>query len=93
MQQPTNWVHLRGAVRHHPRACTVLSSAGRKLALIMQAGSWVLRRANMPPDMPRAPQKSSLPAAGWGLAILSFINLFNYLDRYLVSALVEPLKH
>jgi predicted MFS family arabinose efflux permease len=31
--------------------------------------------------------------AGWGLAVLSFINLFNYLDRYLVSALVEPLKH
>jgi MFS family permease len=32
-------------------------------------------------------------SAGWALAILSFINLFNYLDRYLVSALVESLKH
>jgi MFS transporter, Spinster family, sphingosine-1-phosphate transporter len=27
------------------------------------------------------------------LGILAFINLFNYLDRYLVSALVESLKH
>lgn len=41
---------------------------------------------------PHAP-KSWLNSAGWGLAILSFINLFNYLDRYLVSALVERLKH
>ena len=38
-------------------------------------------------------QKSSTNSAAWGLAILSFINLFNYLDRYLVSALVERLKH
>lgn len=37
--------------------------------------------------------KSWLNSAGWGLGILSFINLFNYLDRYLVSALVERLKH
>lgn len=28
-----------------------------------------------------------------GLAILSFINLFNYMDRYVLSALVESLKH
>lgn len=27
-----------------------------------------------------------------GLGVLTFINLFNYLDRYVVSALVEPLK-
>jgi predicted MFS family arabinose efflux permease len=44
------------------------------------------------PDNDPAP-KSWLKSAGWGLAILSFINLFNYLDRYLVSALVERLKH
>ena len=37
--------------------------------------------------------KTWFNSAGWGLAILSFINLFNYLDRYLVSALVERLKH
>ena len=43
--------------------------------------------------MPPSAQKSWLQSAGWGLAVLSFINLFNYLDRYLVSALVEPLKH
>ncbi len=43
--------------------------------------------------MPEAQNKTWLVSAGWGLAILSFINLFNYLDRYLVSALVESLKH
>jgi MFS family permease len=43
--------------------------------------------------MPDQSPKSWLNSAGWGLAILSFINLFNYLDRYLVSALVERLKH
>jgi MFS family permease len=32
-------------------------------------------------------------SAGWGLAILAFVNLFNYLDRYLVPALFESLKH
>ena len=43
--------------------------------------------------MPEARNKTWLLSAGWGLAALSFINLFNYLDRYLVSALVETLKH
>ena len=32
-------------------------------------------------------------SAGFGLAVLSFINLFSYLDRYIVSALIESLKH
>ncbi len=32
-------------------------------------------------------------SASFGLAILSFINLFSYLDRYIVSALIESLKH
>jgi MFS transporter, Spinster family, sphingosine-1-phosphate transporter len=32
-------------------------------------------------------------SANVALAILAFINLFNYLDRYVVSALVETLKH
>ncbi len=32
-------------------------------------------------------------SAGVGLAILSFVNLFNYLDRYVVPALFESLKH
>jgi sugar phosphate permease len=42
--------------------------------------------------MPDRPPKSWLSSAGWGLAILSFINLFNYLDRFLVPALFESLK-
>ena len=37
--------------------------------------------------------KAWIKSASLGLAILSFINLFNYLDRYVVSALVESLKH
>ncbi|HUB06631.1 MAG TPA: MFS transporter [Myxococcales bacterium] len=31
-------------------------------------------------------------AAAFGLGVLTFINLFNYLDRYVLSALVESLK-
>jgi MFS family permease len=38
-------------------------------------------------------RKAWINSAGIALAILAFINLFNYLDRYLVSALVESLKH
>jgi MFS transporter, Spinster family, sphingosine-1-phosphate transporter len=38
-------------------------------------------------------QKSWIRSAGFGLAVLSFINLFSYLDRYVVSALIESLKH
>ena len=37
--------------------------------------------------------KAWINSAGVALGILAFINLFNYLDRYLVSALVESLKH
>jgi MFS family permease len=43
--------------------------------------------------MPQKSPNTWFASAGWALAILSFINLFNYLDRYLVSALVERLKH
>src|SRR5580698_7248194 len=38
-------------------------------------------------------QKSWMRSAGFGLAVLSIINLFSYLDRYIVSALIESLKH
>lgn len=38
-------------------------------------------------------QKSFGYSAALGLAVLAFINLFNYLDRYVVSALFESLKH
>ncbi|HKB81094.1 MAG TPA: MFS transporter, partial [Thermoanaerobaculia bacterium] len=32
-------------------------------------------------------------AAGYALAVLTFINLFNYLDRWVVAAVVESIKH
>jgi len=31
--------------------------------------------------------------ANYALAILTFINLFNYIDRFVISAVVEPIKH
>ena len=43
--------------------------------------------------MARPPRSAVIESASLGLAILAFINLFNYLDRYVVSALVESLKH
>jgi MFS family permease len=42
--------------------------------------------------MPQPGHKFWLHSSAWGLAVLAFINLFNYLDRYLISALIEPLK-
>jgi MFS transporter, Spinster family, sphingosine-1-phosphate transporter len=38
-------------------------------------------------------RKTLIGSAGLALVILAFINLFNYLDRYVVSALVESLRH
>ena len=38
-------------------------------------------------------QQSWVRTASFGLAVLSFINLLSYLDRYVVSALIESLKH
>ena len=43
------------------------------------------------PQRPRTERRTL--TAGFGLAVLSFINLFNYLDRYVVPALFENLKH
>ena len=41
-----------------------------------------------------AEQKQSyLASANVGLAILAFINLFSYLDRYVLSGVLESLKH
>ena len=37
-------------------------------------------------------RKALIGSAGAALAVLTFINLFNYLDRYVVSALVETLR-
>lgn len=39
------------------------------------------------------PRASFLRSARGALAVLTLINLFNYLDRYVVSALVESLRH
>src|SRR5271154_6426144 len=38
-------------------------------------------------------RKALIGSPSLGLAVLSFINLFSYLDRYVASALVESLKH
>jgi MFS transporter, Spinster family, sphingosine-1-phosphate transporter len=38
-------------------------------------------------------QKSWMGSANFGLAVLAFINLFSYLDRYVVSGVLESLKH
>lgn len=38
-------------------------------------------------------QKSWLASANASLAILAFINLFSYLDRYVVAGVLESLKH
>jgi MFS family permease len=38
-------------------------------------------------------QKSWLGSANFGLAVLAFINLFSYLDRFVVSGVLESLKH
>ena len=43
--------------------------------------------------MASPPRNAVIQSASLGLALLSFINLFNYLDRYVVAALVESLKH
>lgn len=34
-----------------------------------------------------------LVSTSWGLAILALVNMLNYLDRYVVAALFESLKH
>ena len=38
-------------------------------------------------------QKSLRASANFGLAILAFINLFSYLDRFVVAGVLESLKH
>src|SRR5271169_2160889 len=62
---------------------------GQRLANQPYSRSALLRCGHMA----NPPQKSWIESASLGLGILSFINLFNYLDRYVVSALVESLKH
>ena len=37
--------------------------------------------------------KAETRAAAYALAVLTFINLFNYLDRWVLSAVLESIKH
>jgi MFS family permease len=49
----------------------------------------------MPAPAPSAAPPSAMTAsraATWGLAVLTLVNLFNYLDRFVVAAVVESLK-
>ncbi len=48
--------------------------------------------AEPPAKSPAAATGSAIEGARLGLLVLTFINLFNYLDRWVVSALVESLK-
>lgn len=45
-----------------------------------------------PPEHRHAPSTNLSRAARHGLLVLTLINLFNYLDRYVIASLVEPLK-
>jgi len=42
--------------------------------------------------MPNRPAADPVRVARWGLFVLTLVNLFNYLDRFVVSSLVESLK-
>jgi MFS family permease len=49
--------------------------------------------ATIPVEMTAAQPRVWLVSASWGLAILALVNMLNYLDRYVVAALFESLKH
>src|SRR5512140_3086185 len=42
--------------------------------------------------MPSGESRAARRAAGYALAILTFVNLFNYLDRWIISAVLESIK-
>jgi len=46
----------------------------------------------MTKSAPPSPSETAARAARWGLFVLTLVNLFNYLDRNVLSALVESLK-
>ncbi len=52
----------------------------------------VLRMAERSHNTGTGSRKALIGSAGAALAVLTFINLFNYLDRYVVSTLVESLR-
>ena len=47
--------------------------------------SWPQQALQMPCE--------ATPAASYALAVLTFINFFNYLDRWVLSAVLESIKH
>ncbi len=49
--------------------------------------------ADTAPSSEPAPSAPAGRAAWWALGVLTFINLFNYLDRYVPAALIESLRH
>jgi MFS family permease len=51
-----------------------------------------LRMAERSHNMGMGSRKALIGSAGAALAVLTFINLFNYLDRYVLSTLVESLR-
>ncbi len=48
--------------------------------------------APLPPGGDASPSAAGRRAARWALVVLTLINLFNYLDRYVPAALVESLR-
>ena len=52
----------------------------------------VLRMAERSHNTGIGSRKALIGSAGAALAVLTFINLFNYLDRYVLSTLVESLR-
>jgi MFS family permease len=52
----------------------------------------VLRMAERSHNTGIGSRKALIGSAGAALAVLTFINLFNYLDRYILSTLVESLR-
>src|SRR5450631_2666256 len=66
-----------------------MAAAGAARRLKRPFDMWL---ATIPIEMTAAQPKTWLVSTTWGLAILTLINLFNYLDRYVVASLFESLK-
>jgi MFS transporter, Spinster family, sphingosine-1-phosphate transporter len=45
------------------------------------------------PAQPSSRRRLFAGTSGWALAVLTLVNLFNYIDRWVVPALFETLKH
>ena len=76
----------------HPRVRIVARrvSCGEAGSVTKVAGRMRARLSVMPP--PSSDAAPDVRGARYALAILTFINLFNYLDRWVVAAVVESIK-